>query len=60
MGLGPPVCRTCRVLYQYFKPYVICPECGDTDFDQYDFLWLLDEDTQEEFEDNTRRLLEGD
>ena len=56
MGLGPPVCMRCRVIYTYKHSYGWeCPICEKND-DQKGSLWDCGID-EEELEANLRFLL---
>ena len=52
MGLGPPVCMRCQLIYRYEPGGWYCGGCGDRTTDTY--MFILDVDQQKQIEANTR------
>ena len=52
MGLGPPVCMQCQLIYRYEPGGWYCGGCGDRSTDTN--MFILDVDQQQQIEANTR------
>lgn len=62
MGLGPPVCHKCKLLYAYDYCGTIrwqCPKCGAILEDCEVNLWELSADEQIQFIDNSSAFREA-
>jgi len=62
MGLGPPVCTKCEVIYEYSDgiPHWFCPVCGiDMNHVKYiTCLWELEKKDRKRYEINTENSAE--
>ena len=61
MGLGPPVCAKCKLLYAYYDGGAVrwqCPKCGAGLEECELHLWELSKDEQDKYLDNSSAFRE--